>query len=143
MARPRQPAQILELRGAYKAHPERRRQDAEGAGEFNREPPEHLRPDVARAWRYVVSRLPLIALTSSDEVCVEQAARVLSNLWAMEQRMGDLCGSLSEFKALNDALARWLGLLGMTPASRANFAAAPRERKPNGFAKLRDMGNDL
>jgi len=137
VARPRTPSNILELRGAFRAHPERQRRDAEGAGEFNREPPEHLRPDVARAWRYLAARLPKIALTSSDELAVEQASRVLSNLWAMEQRMGDLCGSLSEFKALNDALARWLGLLGMTPRDRAHFAAQT-ERKPSAFAALRD-----
>ena len=138
MARPRTPSNILELRGAFKAHPERAREDAPGAGPFAREPPAHLPMPTQRAWCYVVERLPGITLTSSDELAVEQCARTLAAIWDAEARMGPLAASLPAFKQLNDALARWLGELGMTPRARTTFAAAPRERKPSAFAALRD-----
>jgi len=100
MARPRQPATILQLRGSHKAHPERVRADAEGAAPFCREAPDHLSMPVRRAWDYVVARLPRITLSSSDEVVVEQAARVLAAIWETEQRVGPLAGSDARVQAV-------------------------------------------
>ena len=139
MARPRTPSNILELRGAFRAHPERAREDAPGAAPFNRDPPAHLPMPTRRAWAYVVARLPQITLTSSDELCIEQCARTLAAIWSLESRMGELAGSLPESKRMNDSLVRLLGELGMTPRSRTTFAAAPRDPAANPFAALRDM----
>lgn len=141
MARPRQPAQILQLRGSHRAHPERARTDPEGCGPFDPTPPPYLPMPVQRAWTHLVERLPHIALSASDSVCIEQAARVLAGLWHLDSTLGPHAATTREFKALNDALARWLGVLGMTPAARANFAA-PRDPKASGFAKLRDMDDE-
>lgn len=119
--RPRTPAKVLQLRGSFKRHPERKRTPAAGAGPFEQEPPTHLPAECAPAWHYVVQRLPVVALTSSDEVAVEMAARCLHGIW----QLGPMGFLTKEFKGLNDSLRQWLGKLGMTPADREKLAPAP------------------
>jgi len=110
--RPRTPAKILELKGAFKKDPKRRRIDAAGAGPFSVQPPEHLPQDCVRAWRYVSDRLPPGVLSSSDEIAVEVTAKLLTQLWA-----GNLLVAAE--------LRQWLGKLGMTPVDRAKIPGAP------------------
>ena len=114
MPRPRTPSALLELRGAYRTHPERRRQDAAGAGPFKREPPERLPPAIADAWRHIVERLPTVAITSTDEIAVEVAARLLALTWA-----GDADPKIFA------QLLQWLGHLGMTPQARTKLPTKP------------------
>lgn len=120
--RPRTPAKILELKGAFKKDPQRRRVDAEGAGPFTGEPPTHLPQDAVRAWRYLVERLPKAALSSSDDVAVEVTARLLTQFWA---------GNI----AVVTEMRQWLGKLGMTPVDRAKIPGAPPQTD-NPFAGL-------
>lgn len=126
MARPRTPAKILELRGAFVAHPERHRVDAEGVAPFNREPPAHLPSECTRAWRWIVERLPNVTLYSTDEIAVEIAARLLAQYWLS----GDL-GALKELRA-------WLGKLGFSPQDRARLPAAPTLPASGGFDDLKE-----
>jgi hypothetical protein len=135
VGRPRTPAQILDLRGAFSHNPDRRREDAPGAGPFERDPPTHLAKDVVPAWKYLVDRLPAVALTSSDEIAVEQAARVLCGLWAL-QDMGPLGLQSQEFKRLDDSLRQWLIQLGMTIQARTKINPAG-EKKPSKFGKFK------
>jgi hypothetical protein len=121
--RPRTPAKILELRGAFKKDPQRRRVDAEGAGPFSGEPPTHLAQTDVPAWRYVVARLPKVAMSSSEEIAVEVTAKLLSQFWA-----GNL-GVITE-------LRQWLGKLGMTLTDRAKIPGAPPSASDNPFAGL-------
>jgi phage terminase small subunit len=121
--RPRLPSNVLELRGAFKKHPERRRRDAQGTGEFKTEPPAHLPAGAVPAWNYLVTRLPKIALTSSDEIAVEIAARLLAQYW--------LTSDIDTMKELR----QWLGKLGMTPADRTKMPSAPPNDK-NPFSGL-------
>jgi phage terminase small subunit len=125
MARPRTPATILNLRGAFDKDPQRKREDAEGAGPFETDPPTHLAQEVVPAWRYIVSRLPKVALSSSDEIAVEMAARLLAWYW--------LTGSLDHAKELR----QWLAQLGMTPAARTKIPPAKPGEKGNRFAGLK------
>ena len=120
MGRPRTPATVLELRGSFKKDPQRKRIDAEGAGAFERDPPTHLEQEILPAWRYIVDRLPKVSLTSSDEVCVEVAARCLAGIW----KLGVIGLTTSEFKRLVDALGKALAKLGMTPVDRTRIPPA-------------------
>lgn len=138
MARPREPARILELRGAFRANPQRRREDAPGAGPFNAEPPEHLHPTTARAWRYLVPRLPRVVLTASDEPAVEAAARVLGACWELESRLGPLAAAAPEFSKLHGLLLRYLAELGLSPRARASLTAAPQASAPSVLHALKD-----
>lgn len=120
---------MLEFTGAFAKDPQRRRQDAEGAGPFDTEPPKHLHGDLIPAWRWIVARLPKVAITSSDEVAVEMAARLLAFVWSYpipDQKI------MAELRA-------WLVQLGMTVQARTRIpAAAPNDgNKGNPFAQVR------
>lgn len=123
MARPRTPSNVLELRGAFDRHPERQRKDARGAGPFQSEPPEHLPQTALRAWRWIVDRLPAVAVYSTDEIAVEIAARLLAGWW----ETGDLA-TLRELRP-------WLGKLGFTPQDRANLPSAGPTIRENPFSR--------
>ena len=118
MGRPRTPSNVLELRGAFKKNPARRRKDAEGAAPFCEQPPPHLPAGAVPAWNYIASRLPRISLYSCDEIAVEVAARLLAAYWLN----GDL--------KIQSELRLWLAKLGMTPGDRTKIP--PKE--PEGTA---------
>jgi len=115
MARPRTPSNVLELRGAFKKHPGRRRKDPEGTAPFCESPPAHLPPEAVRAWSYLVARLPRIAIFNCDEIAVEMAARQLASYW--------LTPHIDTLKELR----QWLAKLGMFPVDRAKIPAKEPE----------------
>jgi phage terminase small subunit len=135
MARPRLPAATLELRGAFVAHPARRRADLPGAGAWDPEPPAFLTASEREAWLELLPLLPAAALAGSDRFAVTQAAR----LWAA---LRDTPPADAGFKRLDDALRAWCVQLGMTPASRARLgaAAADTARIENPFDAFRVGG---
>lgn len=109
MGRPRTPSNVLELRGAFKKNPARRRKDPEGSAPFCENPPQHLPQGAVPAWNYLVARLPRIALYNCDEIAVELAARQLAAYW--------LTGDQDALKELR----QWLAKLGMFPVDRAKL----------------------
>ena len=129
MARPRNPTALLELTGAFKKNPQRRKARenepiADGAiGEI----PRGLPPGVRAAWREIVRDCPAGVLTSADRIAVRSAARLL----AAENRGDIAVGERAQ-------LHKILGDLGMTPRGRAYVQVAPPPRKPgetgNAFA---------
>jgi phage terminase small subunit len=133
MARPRTPSNVLELRGAFKVHPGRKRKDAEGAGPFNSEPPVDLPPTAVPAWRALAQRVPKISLSSSDEFALGQAARVLAGIWELDK----LGGAINPmFPKLSAELRQWLIQLGMTPQARTKIPQAPEKTGGNAFADV-------
>lgn len=133
MARPRTPSNVLELRGAFAKDPQRRRKDAEGAGPFNAEPPTDLPADAAPAWRALAQRLPKVALSSSDEIALGQAARVLAGIWTLDQQGGVLNPA---YPKLGSELRQWLIQLGMTVQARTKMPQAPEKPGGNAFADV-------
>jgi hypothetical protein len=67
MARPRLPTALLELRGAFKHDPKRKkaRQNEPLVTTALPDPPENLQPDVSEAWRHMKARG--YWLTSADK----------------------------------------------------------------------------
>lgn len=133
MARPRTPSNVLEMRGAFKVHPGRKRQDSEGAGPFNFEPPTDLPTSAAPAWRALAQRLPKVSLSSSDEIALGQAARVLSGIWELDKMGGAVNPA---FPKLSSELRQWLIQLGMTPQARTKIPQAPEKPAGNAFADV-------
>lgn len=131
MARPRTPSNILELHGAFRKDPQRRRKDAEGSAPFEIDPPTHLAKSVVPAWHYIVARLPKIALANCDEVAVECAATCLAGMWAL----GEMAALHPNFGKLSAELRQWLGQLGMTPQARTKIAAVAEKPAGNPFAE--------
>jgi hypothetical protein len=77
MARPRTPTNVLDARGAFKKHPERRREDPEPAGELG-EPPLYFSAPELQCWTELVSITPRGVLTARDRWVVEMAARLMA-----------------------------------------------------------------
>jgi phage terminase small subunit len=130
VSRRREPAQILELRGSFKAHPERQRTDSEGNGPLNPEPPAHLPQGAVAAWRYLVERLPKITISESDAVAVEMCARLLAQCWLNPE-----VGALRE-------LRQWLSALGMSPQARTKIPSARGAPSESRFGQLREDLDD-
>jgi hypothetical protein len=102
---------VLDIRGAFKHNPGRRREDAPGAGPVDFKPPAHLPTDVGPAWRWICERLPKIVLSSSDEIGIEAAARLLAEVWSQRRPEPRL---YAELRA-------WLRELGMTVQARTKI----------------------
>jgi hypothetical protein len=107
MARPRKPTALLELRGAFKHDPKRKktRQNEPLVTTPLPDPPENLRPDISEAWRQMKVRG--YRLTSADKFLVEIAATLTARY-----RLGELNhGHVSVMIGL-------LGKLGFSPRER-------------------------
>lgn len=131
MARPRTSAAVLELRGSFRTHPERARQDAEGAGPWNPDPPDYLTGQEIAAWREVVEALPKVALTVTERLGVAQMSRV----WAA---LKNAHPASPEFKKLDDSFRQWCVQMGMTLQARAKLGSDGNKAKDNTFAKFKD-----
>jgi hypothetical protein len=130
MARPRTPSNVLELRGSFKTHPERRREDAEGAAPWSDEPPEHLTGPEIAAWREVVASLPKVAVSSSERFGIAQMAR----LWATLKTTHP---SSPDFKKLDDSFRQWAIQMGMTLQARTKLGTSGDKSEGNKFAKFK------
>ena len=130
MGRPRTPAKILELKGAFKKNPQRRRSEAEGAAPFDRDPPGHLTGAEQAAWRKLMERLPVAALYNTDEIGIAQMARIMAALEPLHP-------SSPDFVRLDNAFRAWAVQFGYTLQARTKI---PGPEKPgdggNPFASV-------
>jgi len=117
---------MLELRTAFKKHPERARKDAETVGELTA-PPSHVTGTVLQAWAEIAQYAPNGVLTDSDRLSLEVAAHLLSQFRADPIDMP--AAKLARLEAM-------LGKFGMSPADRAKVSVAPDAPKGNPFADL-------
>ena len=126
MARPRTPTNVLDARGAFRKHPERKRTDAQTVGPLGR-PPSHVKGEVLKAWKEIAKSAPLEVLTASDKLALELAANLLAQF-----RLNPI-----EFPAAKLVrLEALLGKFGMTPADRAKVGGKKEAPKGNPFADL-------
>lgn len=131
MARPRTPANVLELRGSFKTHPERRREDVSGAGPLAEEPPIELTGEEQAAWRRIIVRLPRVALTATEELGIAQMARILA-------AMNKLTPTSSDFKKLDDSFRQWAVQMGLTLQARLKLGASGNKDTSNRFDKFKE-----
>lgn len=126
MARPRTPTNVLDARGSFKKHPERKRQDAEASGPLTAAP-NHINGAVLHAWNEIVESAPLDVLTNSDRISLEIAANLLAQF--RDNPIEFTAAKLVRLEAL-------LGKFGMTPADRAKVGGKKEAPKGNPFADL-------
>lgn len=136
MARPRTPSNVLEMRGAYKKDPQRRRKDEPEAVAGIGHAPSYFEPDQVSAWDEIVGRCHAGVLCDADGLAVEQAALLLS----MSRKPIVVLpnGEMSKPMRSSDRVML-IGLLarfGMTPSDRSKVAGAKKEEPANPFAKL-------
>ncbi|MDM0024089.1 hypothetical protein [Variovorax saccharolyticus] len=132
MARPRKPTNVLELKGAFKAHPERaaaRANEPEAEGEIG-EAPDRLSEFERQCWDELVSSAHAGVLCAADRLFVEYGARVLAQL----RNQVDIDPKLGiRFETV---CAR----LGMTPADRSKVQLLKPKENANPFAKFKPAG---
>lgn len=116
MARPRTATAILEARGAFKNHPERKRVDPKPEGGLPEAPPDNLTPAQKQAWQRIVRVAPESVLQSSDEIMVEMAACLLAEFQADPTSMPT---------ARITRLETQLGKFGLSPSDRARIGVSP------------------
>jgi hypothetical protein len=126
MGRVKTPTNVLEMRGSFRKHPERKR--------ARKDEPQNLPPlgavpealdDVHKAaWRDIVRTVPAGVLTVSDELSVETAARLLVRV-----RKGDAgAGIFGQLRA-------FMAAFGLTPSDRVKLIV-PKPTKQNRFSRF-------
>lgn len=124
--RPRTPTNILDGRGSFKNHPERRKDRADEpiVTEPIPDVPKRFTKDQKQAWRDITTQCAAGVLTKADAIAVEIAAGLLAR-----HRQTPLTGSdLSQLTTL-------LGKFGMTPSERSKVSGV-QQKKQNPFSGL-------
>jgi len=128
MSRPRTPTSLLELRGAFKRHPERRRplepKDARPLGD----PPKRLPKEVRPFWDELVDMAAAGVLRYSDRWVVELASRLMRKAASQDPDESISVGELAVLRGL-------LSSMGMSPADRSKLSV-PIEKPKNVFTEL-------
>lgn len=126
MGRPRKPTPVLELTGAFRKDPQRRR-DAEpvGEGPLGDPPPTWDNDEELRSiWQEIVSITPSGVLTRADRLIVEMICLMMKRVRSGHAMLGEM-----------RLLMAGLGKLGLTPADRSRVSVA-REEEQDEFTKL-------
>jgi hypothetical protein len=117
MARPRTPTEVLDLKGSFDKHPERRREVGPKSTSPLGEPPTYFNTGEAVCWYELAQDTPPGVLTGSDRWTVEAACRLMAKF-----RADWLTGA--EFGQLNGLLSK----MGKTPSDRSKIhGTAPEE----------------
>ena len=116
MARPRTPTEVLELTGAFRRNPNRKREVGPKSTMGVGQAPEHLSELERSCWDEAIANAPAGVLTSGDRWLVEVASRLMAKF-----RSDWLSGA--EMAQLTQAL----GKMGWTPADRSRVSAAEKE----------------
>lgn len=112
MARPRTPSNVLELKGAFKKNPQRKRvNEPNPAKAIGKRPAQSVDPD--EIWDEIIAKCPPNVLTNADELALEIAVEYMRQF-----RMDPMRCSAERIKTVINLLARF----GMTPSDRAKLS---------------------
>lgn len=117
MAGPRTPTAVLEFKGAFKKHPERRRKGEPQPKTPIGQPPKHMTVEAKKAWREIVKQCHPGVLTGMDRLTLEVIAGGIAKL------RGNPKAPASERKTIVDLL----GKFGMNPADRTRISIKTEE----------------
>lgn len=134
MPNPRKPAVVMELNGAWKKNPQRRRTEPEAKGPVAKKtwkPKGDLTLD--RCYERIVSLAHPGTLTDADQPIIEMAAELYYRLVGHRQGLDVVPLAAAEMGRLQAIL----GLLGMTPADRSKLALPDKKDPQEGFAKFK------
>ena len=119
MGRPRIPTKVLEMRGAFKKNPQRKRTDPKSRGPIGRAP-KHLSDGEQDIWREVVRIAPAGVLTRADRIALEEMCSLI------HERRTNLAGMTG---AKRNLLRSYMAVFGMTPADRSRINIPPPKKK--------------
>ena len=129
MARPRKPARLLELKGAFAKDPQRRRDPEPQPNEPLGDAPGHLDAGTQAIWAEIASVLPAGVVGNADRLLVEMCSCLVG-----EFRRSPLKMQTSRMALLRSCLAS----LGMSPCDRAKLSIPERKNTTDpwdGFRK--------
>lgn len=152
MARPRKPTSVLELSGAFKKDPQRKRANEPKELRALGDPPDRLPAEAIPFWNELIAIAPRGVLTIADRWAVELAATLMAKatrdcpsveqvveLLKYDELLTDDLKKLLHRQAISAAelatLRSLLAALGMTPADRSKLSV-PTEKPKNPFADL-------
>jgi phage terminase small subunit len=126
MGRPRKPTNILQLKGAFKANPSRRRaRDSEPVPKAGIGPaPDYLSEAEKQAWDYLVGIVPNGVLFDSDRVHLEMTSRLMAEFRSGEMKTDRI-----------RLLSTMVGKIGLNPSDRSKVLV-PEGKAKNPFASL-------
>lgn len=120
MARPKTPTNILELKGAFKKNPNRRRKEEPKQELPLGNPPTRLKKSVQKIWREISKQAAPGVLTFADRQAMELASiaieRVRKNYDIFDED-GNHVITMNDIKSA----MTMLGQFGLTPATRASL----------------------
>jgi len=124
MGRPRTATSILDARGAFKTHPERKRVEPE-AKNFPVDPPETLNELEKKHWHEIVEKIPAGILKDADVFSVEIMVKLFTEFRLDFEGMS--VGRLTRLSAE-------LGKFGLSPSDRAKLSIdKPKENDFDDF----------
>jgi phage terminase small subunit len=129
----RQPTSLLELKGSFRKHPERRRPSEPRDSRPLGDPPARLPKRALPFWNELIDIVPAGVLKRADRWCVELAACLMTK--AIKTDEGLSAAELNTLRSL-------LSAMGMTPADRSKMSI-PAERPKNEFTLLADESRNL
>lgn len=126
--RPRTPTKVVELRGGFKKHPERKKQrKAEPAPKAGiGAAPSYFSDQQIKAWDYIVSIVAPGVLFDSDRTHLEMTARLLAEMWSDGKDM-----KTDRLRLLSTLL----GKMGLNPSDRSRVQV-PEGKGKNPFEEL-------
>ena len=112
----RKPVEILELKGAYKKDPQRRRPPSPKSAKAIGDPPDHLDEAEKTIWFEIIGISAPGVLVSSDRL-------VLARLCQLERKVRERTARDTE----TGQHLKVLALLGLTPADRSRIALTGKD----------------
>lgn len=119
----RKPSNVLELSGAWRKDPQRKRVDPTPTGPIG-PPPKQKALTFPDAWRYLVKCAPAGVLADRDRVWLEVAAHLLVQFRADPANM---------HPAKLSRLTACLSALGLSPADASRVVVAPAKPERSDF----------
>lgn len=127
MARPRTPTKILEMKGSFKTHPDRKREHepVPNSAEIG-SPPLYFSDAEVDIWHEIIKAVPAGVLGDCDRFIIEMASRLLGEYRTNpDMKVGKITQLLT-------ALSR----LGLTPADRSKVTAIPENKEASPWDKF-------
>lgn len=120
MTRPKTPTNILEMKGAFKKNPQRRRTEEPKPEKPLGNPPCRLSPGVKKIWREIARQCAPGVLTIMDRQAMELASIALDRVRQCVDTYDDEGRPLITMTDIRTAMTM-LGKFGMTPSDRAGL----------------------
>ena len=125
MGRNRLPTNVLELRGSFKKHPERRREEPQTQESLG-DPPDYFNEAESMVWEEVKAEAMEGVLCRSDRLCIEMLVPLVIRLRERQSLKA------AERVFMLNTLSR----IGGTPADRSRVAAKKEEEQGDFFDAL-------